>query len=97
MKETTLEEYQRRFDLDGEGGDLLSELAGATAEWVKAHPEGAEVRRMLEQWLWLTGFAKCPCSACKARRGEPLTDYDREDGARIEALGHRFTSAGKVG
>ena len=74
---TTLKEYQDRFDLDGEGGDLLSETARASIAWLGTQSEGNhDVRRILKRWLHVTGCSPCLCPACKRKRGEALDDED---------------------
>lgn len=79
MKETTLEEYKARFDLDGEGGDLLGETARETLAWLEDNRDGdSKARQLFERWLHHTGFTKCPCPACKRGRGEPLQASDLE-------------------
>lgn len=52
-RRTTLAEYEARFDLDGEGGDLLAELARETKARVAGHPDDAATD-LLRRWLEVT-------------------------------------------
>jgi hypothetical protein len=56
---------------------LLLEAEGATMHLL--------ARRLLEQFIYALGYGKCPCPACKRRRGVELLPDELEYEKSLEA------------